>query len=48
VTALGVGLALGSWQATILTLIVSGAAVLCRIHVEEELLVSELGEEYVR
>lgn len=43
---LGVGLALGSWEATILILLVSGAAVGYRVRVEEGLLVSELGEAY--
>ena len=48
VTELGVGVALGSWEGTIFLLVASGSAIGYRIHVEEEALVSELGEDYVQ
>jgi protein-S-isoprenylcysteine O-methyltransferase Ste14 len=45
---LGIGLAIQSWGATLLLLVVFALAYGYRISVEEKALASELGDEYVR
>src|SRR5262249_44317244 len=44
----GLGLALQSWVAFILLLLVMAAAFTFRVRVEEKFLAAELGDEYVR
>jgi protein-S-isoprenylcysteine O-methyltransferase Ste14 len=45
---LGTGLALRTWGGILVLLILNGLAIGYRIHVEEKVLVSELGDDYVR
>ncbi|MGA2677632.1 MAG: isoprenylcysteine carboxylmethyltransferase family protein [Methanobacterium sp.] len=44
---IGLGLALQSWGAVLITLLILSLAYGYRIHVEEKLLVTELGDEYI-
>jgi protein-S-isoprenylcysteine O-methyltransferase Ste14 len=44
----GIGLSLQSWGAVLVLLVISGLTYGYRIHREEKVLVSELGEEYIR
>jgi protein-S-isoprenylcysteine O-methyltransferase len=44
----GIGLALQSWGAVLVLLVISGLTYGYRIHREEKVLVSELGAEYIR
>jgi protein-S-isoprenylcysteine O-methyltransferase Ste14 len=44
----GIGLALRSWGAVLVILLITGLAYGYRIRMEERVLVSELGDEYVR
>ena len=45
---IGLGLALQSWVALVLLLLVSTAALAYRTRIEEKFLVAELGDDYVR
>ena len=47
-TLVGIGLALQSWGAVIIIVLVFGCTFGYRIHVEEKLLMSTLGDEYIR
>jgi len=44
---IGVGLALGSWAGILILLVMNGIALGYRIQIEEKVLVSELGKDYV-
>ena len=45
---MGVGLALQSWGAVLLLLLIFGLAYGYRIHVEEKVMISELGDDYIK
>ena len=47
-TAIGIGVALRSWGGVLVILVLFGVALWYRMRVEEELLVSELGDDYIR
>ncbi len=47
-TLIGIGLALQSWEATIIIVLVFACTFGYRIHIEEKLLISELGDEYIQ
>ena len=47
VAFIGLGLALQSWVALLVILIVAGSRIAYRIRIEEEFLSSELGDAYV-
>jgi protein-S-isoprenylcysteine O-methyltransferase Ste14 len=46
-TVVGIGLALQSWEGVIVIILGFGFGFGYRIHVEEKLLVSKLGDEYI-
>ena len=48
ITLTGIGLALQSWEGTLTMVGISGLAIGYRIHIEEKVLVSELGDDYVQ
>ncbi len=45
---IGIGLALCTWGGILVILVMSGLALGYRIHIEEKVLVSELGDDYVQ
>jgi len=45
---LGLGLALQSWAALLVMAVATPAALAYRLRVEEQFLITELGDEYVR
>ena len=45
---IGIGLALCSWGGVLVILVMSGLALGYRIHIEEKVLVSEIGDDYIR
>jgi protein-S-isoprenylcysteine O-methyltransferase Ste14 len=45
---IGIGLALHSWAGILVLLVMNGVAFGYRMHVEEKVLVSELGDDYVQ
>jgi protein-S-isoprenylcysteine O-methyltransferase Ste14 len=46
--AIGIGVALGSWVGILVILLMYGSTIWYRMHIEEKLLVSELGDDYIR
>jgi protein-S-isoprenylcysteine O-methyltransferase Ste14 len=47
-TAIGIGIASGSWGGILVIISLFGLAIGYRIHVEEKFLISELGDDYVQ
>ena len=45
---LGIGIALQSWEGALAMVVISGLGIGYRIRVEEKVLVSELGDDYIR
>jgi protein-S-isoprenylcysteine O-methyltransferase Ste14 len=45
---IGIGLALGSWGGILVLLVMNGLAFGYRMHVEEKVLASELGDDYIK
>jgi protein-S-isoprenylcysteine O-methyltransferase Ste14 len=48
ITLLGIGVALQSWEGILAIVVISGLAIGYRIHIEEKVMVSELGDDYVQ
>jgi protein-S-isoprenylcysteine O-methyltransferase Ste14 len=47
-TFIGVGVALQSWGGILVILVLFGVAIGYRIHIEEKVMISELGDDYVQ
>jgi protein-S-isoprenylcysteine O-methyltransferase Ste14 len=48
IVLLGIGAALQSWEGVLAIVVISGLAIGYRIHIEEKVMVSELGEDYIK
>ena len=48
ITLLGIGVALQSWAGILAIVVISGLGIGYRIHIEEKVMVSELGDDYVQ
>ncbi len=47
-TAIGIGIALGSWGGILVIFLLFGFAIGYRIHIEEKFLISKLGDDYIQ
>ena len=48
IVLLGIGVALQSWEGVLAIMVISGLAIGYRIHIEEKVMVLELGDDYVQ
>jgi protein-S-isoprenylcysteine O-methyltransferase Ste14 len=47
-TFIGIGVAIQSWGGILVILVLFGVAIGHRIHIEEKVMISELGDDYIR
>jgi protein-S-isoprenylcysteine O-methyltransferase Ste14 len=47
-TFIGVGVALQTWGGILVILVLYGIAIGCRIRIEEKVMISELGDDYIQ